>query len=88
MKRLRGWIFLGSLCGGTLWAEYHIALFLGVGGLLFASASALAVVASALYRAPEGYDGPDGFHPIPRRRRARLVRPIRLSQPVRARQRA
>ena len=86
MKRVAGIMCLGSLYAGALWAEYQIALLLGVGGFLLVGGSALTVLAVALRRAPEGYERADGFHVRPPDRRTTLVPQIRFSQPARARQ--
>jgi hypothetical protein len=86
MKRTAGLMCLGSLYAGTLWIEYQTILLLGTGCFLVAAGSALTLLAAALYRAPEGHEGRDGFHVRPRNRRASLVRHIRFSQPARARQ--
>ena len=85
MKRTAGLMCLGSFYAGALWTEYQTALLLGTGCFLFAAGSALALLATALCRAPEGYERPDGFHVRPKDRRASMVR-IRFSQPARARQ--
>jgi hypothetical protein len=77
---------LGSLYAGALWIEFQIALLFGAGCFLLVGGSALAVLAVALRRAPEGYERPDGFHVRPRNRRASGVRYIQFSQPARARQ--
>ena len=84
MKQVAGIMCLGSLYAGALWTEYQIALLLGTGCFLLVGAFALAVMAAALRRAPEGYERPDGFHVRPRNRRASLV--PRFSQPARAQQ--
>jgi len=60
-------------------------LLLGTGWFLFAAGSALTVLASALYRAPEGHERHEGFHVRPGDRRAGLFRYIRPPQPARAR---
>jgi hypothetical protein len=84
MKHVAGLMCLGSLYAGALWTEYQIALLFGTGCFLLVGGSALAVMAVALRRAPEGYERPDGFHVRPRNRRASLVPRIRFSQPARA----
>jgi hypothetical protein len=86
MKHTAGLMCLGSLYAGALCIEYQTALLLGTGCFLFAAGSALALLAAALYRAPEGHERADGFHVRPRNRRASPVRHIRFSQPARARQ--
>ena len=62
MKRLRGWIYLGSFCAAALWIEYQLALLLGAGWVLCGSVFALAVLTFALWRAPEGQERADGLH--------------------------
>ena len=62
MKHVAGLMCLASLYAGALWTEYQIALLLGTGCFLMVGGSALALLATALYRAPEGYERPDGFH--------------------------
>ena len=62
MKRTAGLMCLGSFYAGALWTEYQIALLFGTGCFLLVGVSALAVMAVALRRAPEGYERPDGFH--------------------------
>jgi hypothetical protein len=47
---------------------------------VFAGACALAIVAGALYRAPEGHEGADGFHIRPRKRSSSFVSALRPSQ--------
>ena len=69
MKRTAGLMCLGSLYAGALWIEYQTALLLGTGGFLLAAGSALALLATALYRAPMGHERRDGFHVWPRDRR-------------------
>lgn len=86
MKHTAGLMCLGSMYTGALWIEYQTALLLGTGCFLFAAGSALALLAAALRRAPEGYERSDGFDVRPRDRRANMVRHIRFSQPARARQ--
>jgi hypothetical protein len=77
---------LGSLYAGALWIEYQTALLLGAGCLLLVGGAALALVAVALYRAPEGSERSDGLHIRRSDRRTTSVRPIRFAQPARARQ--
>jgi len=70
MKPTAGLMCLGSLYAGALWIEFQTVLLLGTGGFLFADGSALGALATALWRAPEGYERRDGFHVAPRDRRA------------------
>jgi len=86
MKHVAGLMCLSSVYTGVLWIEYQTALLFGVGCFLFAAGSALTLVATVLYRAPEGGDRRDGFHVRPRDCCARLARYIRFSQPARVRQ--
>ena len=86
MKHVAGLMCLSLVYTGVLWIEYQTALLFGVGCFPFAAGSALTLVATALYRAPEGIERRDGFHVRPQGRRARLARYIRFSQPARARQ--
>jgi hypothetical protein len=86
MKHTAGLICLGSLYAGALWIEYQMALLLGAGCFLLVGGSALAVLAVALRRAPEGYERPDGFHVRRRKRRPSGVRCMQFTQPARARQ--
>jgi hypothetical protein len=86
MKYIGGLICLGSIYTTLLWVEYQTALLLGAGCFLFGLGSGLAVLATALRRAPEGEERLDGFHVHRRGRRASTVRYIRFSQPARARQ--
>jgi hypothetical protein len=80
MKTTAGLMCLSSLYAGALWIEYQTALVLGAGCFLFATGSALTVLAAALHRAPEGHEQRDGFHIRPRHRRPSLFRDIRSSQ--------
>jgi hypothetical protein len=80
MKQLRRWIYLGPLSAGILFAEYEVLQRLGGVFVVFAGACALAIVAGALYRAPEGYEGADGFHIRPRKRSSGFGSAVRPSQ--------
>jgi hypothetical protein len=73
MKQIMGWICLISLCTGAVWLEYQMASRFGAAFVLIAGASAVAALLAALYRAPEGHEGIDGFHIRPRHRRPRLL---------------
>ena len=86
MKYIGGLICLGAIYTTVLWIEYQTALLLGAACFLLTAGSALALLAIALYRAPEGRERLDGFHVNRRGRRASFLRYIRFSQPARARQ--
>jgi hypothetical protein len=80
MKQIAGLICLVSFSAGAVWVEYQMASRFGAAFVLAAGACALAAICAALYRAPEGHEGADGFHILPRSRRSRVgryVRPIR-----------
>ena len=80
-------IFLIVLCASAAWAEYKLVTRFGIVFSVFASVSGLFVVLGALLRAPEGYEGENGFHIRTRRKQASCPRHVRLSQltPVRLR---
>ena len=80
MKNVAGIICLASSCAGTIWVEYEAISRFGGAFILIAGASVLAVVSSALFRAPEGYEGPNGLHLRQGDRRFGLTRHVRLSQ--------
>jgi hypothetical protein len=80
MKIIAGIICLASFCAGTIWVEYEAISRLGGAFVLIAAASALAVLLAALFRAPEGYEDPDGLHIRPDTRRFGPTRQVRLSQ--------
>jgi hypothetical protein len=61
-KNVAGLICLASLCAGTVFLEYGMLLLFGGAFVVFAGASALAVISGALYRAPEGDERADGLH--------------------------
>jgi len=85
MKRIIGSTCLAVCCLGALWVEYQMVLhFRGI-LILFAVAPALGALLIALFRAPEGYERPDGFHVRPRHRRLTPIRRVRLFQSARAR---
>ena len=65
-------IFLAVLCASAAWAEYKLVMRFGIVFSVFASVSGLFVVLGALLRAPEGYEGENGFHIRARRKRAVL----------------
>ena len=70
MKKMAGPICLASFCAGTIGGEYEAISRLGGAFVLIAAASALAVLLGALFRAPEGYGGPNGLHVRPCNRRS------------------
>jgi hypothetical protein len=78
MKQITGLICLVSFCAGAVWVEYQMASRLGAAFVLAAGTCALAAIRVALYRAPEAQEGADGFHILPRSRRSRLGRYVRL----------
>ena len=80
MKTTAALICVGSLYAGALWVAYQTALLLGIGYFLVAGASALALLAAVVYRAPEGHERADGFHIRPRKRPSGFVPTIRPSQ--------
>jgi hypothetical protein len=80
MKKMAGLICLASFCAGAVWVEYQMASRFGAAFVLVAGASALAAICAALYRAPVGHEGADGFHILPRSRRSALGRYVRLIQ--------
>ena len=80
MKNIAGIICLASSCAGTVWVEYEAISRFGGAFILIAGASALAVLSSALFRAPEGYEGDNGLHVRPGDRRFGPTRHVRLSQ--------
>jgi hypothetical protein len=67
-------ISLVMFCASAVYAEYILALRLGIGLTLFASISGLAVLSGTLRNAPEGYEGKGGFHMMRSRRRVVRVR--------------
>ncbi len=80
MKNIAGIICLASFCAGTIWVEYEAISRFGGAFILIVGASALAVVSSALFRAPEGSEGANGLHVRPGDRRFGFTRHVRLSQ--------
>jgi hypothetical protein len=77
MKRIGRWICLGAFCAGTVLVEYEILLRLGTVFVVFAAASAFAVVSGALYCAPEADERADGLHLRQRNRPQGFLRSIR-----------
>ena len=61
-KQVAGLICLALFCAGTVFLEYKMLLLCGAAFFAFAVACALAVISSALYRAPEGDERADGLH--------------------------
>ena len=69
-------IFLIVLCASAAWAEYKLVMRFGIVFSVFASVSGLFVVLGALLRAPEGYEGENGFHIRARRKQASRLRHV------------
>jgi hypothetical protein len=69
MKNIAGLICLASFCAGTLWVEYEAISRFGGVFVLIGSASALAVLSGALFRAPEGHEDANGLYVRPATRR-------------------
>jgi hypothetical protein len=84
MKQIIGLICLALFCLGVGWDEYQMVLRFGSMPLLFTVAPVLGALLVALFRAPEGYERPDGFHVCARDPRSRRVRGVRLAQRARA----
>ncbi len=59
MKATAALMCVGSLYAGAFWVAYQTALLLGVGCFLVAGASALTLLAAAVYCAPEGHERAD-----------------------------
>jgi hypothetical protein len=74
-KNVAGLIGLASFCAGTVFLEYEMLLLFGGAFVVFAGASALAVISGALYRAPEGDERADGLHIRQRNRPRRFLSP-------------
>ena len=77
MKATVALMCVASLYAVALWVAYQTALLLGVWRFLVAGASALTLLAAALYRAPEGHEGADGLHIRPRKRPSGFVPAVR-----------
>jgi hypothetical protein len=75
-KRVIAVIFLIVLCASAAWAEYKLVMRFGIVFSVFASVSGLFVVLGALLRAPEGYEGENGFHIRTRRKQASCPRHV------------
>jgi len=80
MKKIAGLMCLAFVCGSMIFIEYEVISRLGRAVILIAAASALAVLLGALFRAPEGYEGPNGLHVRRGNRRFDRTRHVRLSQ--------
>ena len=74
MKQIIGLICLSLVCLGIASVEYQMILHFRSALILIALA-ALGALSVALFRAPEGYERPDGFHV-----RLRDRRPVRHSR--------
>jgi hypothetical protein len=57
-----GLICLALFCASTVFLEFKMLLLFGATFIVFAAASALAVILGALYRAPEGDERAGGLH--------------------------
>jgi hypothetical protein len=79
MKKMAGLICLASFCAGTIWVEYEVISRLGGVFVFIAAGFALALLSRALFRAPEGHEGPSGLV-RPHTRRFEPTRQVRLSQ--------
>ena len=73
MKKIAGLICFASFCAGTVWVEYEAISRFGRAFILIATGSGLAALSAALYRAPDGEEGVDGFHIRPRHRGPRVL---------------
>ncbi len=80
-KKVAGLICWASFCAGIVFFEYKMLLLLGAAFVVFAGACAFAVIAGALYGAPEGDERVDGLH-IRQRNRERpfLLAPQALGE--------
>lgn len=76
-KEVAGWICLASFCACTVFLEYQMRLLCGAAFVVCAAACALAVISSALHRAPEADERADGLHVRPRKPRG--LSPLALS---------
>jgi len=80
MKKIAGLMCLGSVCASMIFIEYEGVSRFGSEFILTVAGSALALLASMLYRAPEGYEGANGLHFRRRNRRSGLWRRVRISR--------
>lgn len=74
LKLISTVVSLVLFCASAIYAEYILALRLGIGFTLFVSISGLALLSSALRNAPEGHEDQGGFHVKRRCRRIARVR--------------
>ena len=79
MKKIAGIICLASVCAGVILVEYEATSRFGGAFILTIAGSALALLASALCRAPEGYEGANGLHLRTRNRPSGPRRRVRFS---------
>jgi hypothetical protein len=84
MKSVSAVVVFVVVSADVLCAEYAMALRLGL-GLLLTTACGLAVVGVELYRAPQGFEGPDAFYIRQSARRATRIPHHRFSQLIRVR---
>jgi len=85
MKQIIGAICFALVCLGVACVEYQLVLHFSSIPILFAVALVLGALLISLFRAPEGYERPNGFHLRAPNRRLSPFRRIRLFQPARAR---
>jgi hypothetical protein len=86
MKQIIKLICLSLVCLGIAWVEYQMVLHFRSPVILIALAGVFGALSVALFRAPEGYERPDGFHVRRRDRRFSLIRHVRSFQPARAKE--
>lgn len=79
MKKIAGLMCLGSVCASMILIEFEAISRFGGVFILTAAGSALALLASTLYRAPEGYEGANGLYFRTRNRRSGSPRRVRIS---------
>ena len=79
MKKIAGLICLASVCAIVILIEYEATSRFGGAFILTTGASALALLASALCRAPQGYEDANGLHFRGRNRRSGPTRRVRFS---------
>jgi hypothetical protein len=75
MKQIIGLICLSLVCLGIAWIEFQMVSHFRSALILIALPAVLGAMSIALFRAPEGYERPDGFHV-----RLRDRRPVRRSR--------
>jgi hypothetical protein len=78
MKKIAGLMCLVSVCASMIFIEYEAISRFGREFILTVAGSALVLLALALYRAPEGYEGANGLHLRTRHRRS--GRRLRISR--------